>query len=340
MTDQRFTELLGKQLAGELSPEESTEFKTLLASNESYQQEYQSLNTYFSKKEAPGQNIDQVFDRITTRITPVEEIAVQALKNKTNYSIWLKVAAVIVLMACGFLAYKTFLTANQPAAELVWKLANTPAKSVKKLTLADGTTVTLNAVSELKYPENFSSNTREVYLTGEAFFDVKKDAKHPFIIHTDKIQVKVLGTAFDVKAYKNDTFTETTLIRGRVEVQLNENTNQKFILQPKDKFVLDNQKNEGSMQRLTYYAEEDPNNIIEIAWINNMLTFKNIDFASILNQLERRYDVKIICKDEKLKKQKFTGQFKREGVSDILNVLGSVVPFNYERKGQTIYIYP
>jgi len=340
MTDQRFTELLGKQLAGELSPEESTEFKTLLASNESYQQEYQSLNTYFSKKEAPGQNIDQVFDRITTRITPVEEIAVQALKNKTNYSIWLKVAAVIVLMACGFLAYKTFLTANQPAAELVWKLANTPAKSVKKLTLADGTTVTLNAVSELKYPENFSSNTREVYLTGEAFFDVKKDAKHPFIIHTDKIQVKVLGTAFDVKAYKNDTFTETTLIRGRVEVQLNENTNQKFILQPKDKFVLDNQKNEGSMQRLTYYTEEDPNNIIEIAWINNMLTFKNIDFASILNQLERRYDVKIICKDEKLKKQKFTGQFKREGVSDILNVLGSVVPFNYERKGQTIYIYP
>jgi ferric-dicitrate binding protein FerR (iron transport regulator) len=340
MTDQRFTELLGKQLAGELSPEESTEFKALLASNESYQQEYQSLSTYFSKKEAPGKNIDEVFDRITTRISPVEETTVPPLKNKTNYSIWLKVAAVIVLMACGFLVYKTFLTTNQPAAELVWKLASTPTKSVKKLTLADGTTVTLNAVSELKYPANFTGNTREVYLSGEAFFDVQKDAAHPFIIHTDKVQVKVLGTAFDVKAYKNDAFTETTLIRGRVEVQMNNNISQKFVLQPKDKFVLNNQKNEASMQRLTYYANEDPNNIIEIAWTNNMLTFKNVDFASLINQLERRYDIKIICKNEKLKKQKFTGQFKHESISRILDILSMVAHFNYERKDQTIYIYP
>jgi len=340
MTDQRFTELLGKQLAGELSPEESTEFKSLLAANAGYQQEYQSLNTYFSKKEAPGQNIDEVFDRITIRISPIEETAVPPLKTKANYSIWLKIAAVIVLTTCGFLIYKTFLTTSQPASELVWKLASTPTKSVKKFTLADGTTVTLNAVSELKYPANFSGNTREVYLSGEAFFDVQKDAAHPFIIHTDKIQVKVLGTAFDVKAYKNDAFTETTLIRGRVEIQLNNNSSQKFVLQPKDKFVLNNLKNEGSMQRLTYYADEDPNNIIEIAWINNMLTFKNIDFVSLLNQLERRYDVKIICKDENLKKQKFTGQFKYESISQVLSVLGMVVPFNYERKGQNIYIYP
>ncbi len=339
MTDQRFTELLGKQLAGELSPEESTEFKALLASSESYQQEYQSLSTYFSKKEAPGQNIDQVFDRITSRISPVEETTVLPLKTKANSSIWLKVAAVIVLMACGFLVYKTFLTTNQPAAELVWKLASTPTKSVKKLTLADGTTITLNAVSELKYPANFSGNTREVYLSGEAFFDVKKDAKHPFIIHTDKIQVKVLGTAFDVKAYKNDAFTETTLIRGRVEVQLNENTSQKFVLQPNDKFVLHNQKKEASMEQLHYFAGQDPSTIIETSWTNNRLTFKNSDFASITNQFERWYGIKIIFENEKLKDLKFTGQFTQESITEVLDALKMIEHFNYKIKDQTVYIY-
>ncbi|WP_052266178.1 FecR family protein [Pedobacter kyungheensis] len=339
MTDQRFTELLGKQLAGELSPEESTEFKSLLAANAGYQQEYQSLSTYFSKKEAPGQNIDEVFERITTRISPIEETEAQPLKTQANYSIWLKIAAVIVLATCGFLIYKTFLTTSQPANELVWKLASTPAKSVKKLTLADGTTVTLNAVSGLKYPANFTGNTREVYLSGEAFFDVKKDAAHPFIIHTDKIQVKVLGTAFDVKAYKNDAFTETTLIRGRVEIQLKNNTNQKFILQPKDKFVLDNQKNEGSMQRLTYYAGEDPNTIIETSWTNNRLTFKNSDFGSISKQFERWYGITIAFESEKLKDLKFTGQFTQENITEVLNALQMIEHFNYKIKDQTVYIY-
>lgn len=337
MTDQRFTELLGKQLAGEISPEESTEFKTLLASNESYQQEYQSLNTYFSKKEAPGQNIDEVFDRITTRITDKE--GAQALKVAPNYSIWLKIAAVIVLTACGFFVYKTFLTTTQPASELVWKLAGTPAKSVKKLTLADGTTVTLNAVSELKYPANFNGNTREVYLTGEAFFDVHKDAAHPFIIHTDKIQVKVLGTAFDVKAYQNDTFTETTLIRGRVEVQLNDNTGQKFVLQPNDKFVLHNLENEASMEQLHYFAGQDPNTIIETSWTNNRLTFKNSDFASISRQFERWYGSKIVFEDENLKSLKFTGQFTKESITEVLAALQMIEHFNYKIKDQTVYIY-
>ncbi|QIL42256.1 FecR family protein [Pedobacter sp. HDW13] len=339
MTDQRFTELLGKQLAGEISPEESTEFKTLLASNESYQQEYQSLSTYFSKKEAPGQNVDEVFNRITTKISTKEGPAVQPLKASMNYSIWLKVAAVIVLIACGFLAYKTFLTTTQPAAELVWKLANTPAKSVKKLTLADGTTVTLNAVSELKYPANFTGNTREVYLTGEAFFDVHKDATHPFIIHTDKIQVKVLGTAFDVKAYKNDAFTETTLIRGRVEVRLNDNSNQKFVLQPNDKFVLHNQKKEASMEQLHYFAGQDPATIIETSWTNNRLTFKNSDFASITNQFERWYGIKIMFENEKLKNLKFTGQFTQESITEVLDALKMIEHFNYKIKDQTVYIY-
>jgi len=340
MTDQRFTELLGKQLAGELSPEESTEFKSLLATHAGYQQEYQSLNAYFSQKEAPGKHIDEVFDRISARITPVEVNRIHPLKTKTNYSIWLKIAAVIVLIAGGLLAYKAFLTTIQPTNDLVWKLASTPTKSVKKLTLADGTSVTLNAVSELKYPANFTGHTREVYLSGEAFFDVHKDAAHPFIIHTNKIQVKVLGTAFDVKAYQNDAFTETTLIRGRVEVQLNNNTGQKYVLQPKDKFVLNNQKNEASMKRLTYYAGEDPNTIIETSWTSNKLAFKNSDFSTISNQFERRYGIKIVLESEKLKDLKFTGQFIHENITEVLDALKMIEHFNYKIKGQTIYIYP
>ena len=107
MTDQRFTELLGKQLAGELSPEESVDFKEMLSSNESYRQEYQNLSTYFSQKEVPDQNIDIVFNKITSKISTA---ATPNLKPQRNLGMWLKIAAVFVVAICGFLMYKALLS--------------------------------------------------------------------------------------------------------------------------------------------------------------------------------------------------------------------------------------
>ena len=337
MTDQRFTELLGKQLAGEISSEESNELELLLASNQSYQQEYKSLNTYFQKDETPDERIDLVFNRIKSKIIVpqgAENISnVRSIKPKQNFKVWFQIAAVFVVAISGFFIYKNFISADRLQS------INTLAAEKKNITLADGTLVTLNSVTQLKYPASFKGDKREVYLSGEAFFDVKKDAKHPFIIHTDKIQVKVLGTAFNVKAYKNDNFTETTLIRGRVEISINDNKDTPFILMPNEKFVFTNKDNKASLSKLTYFSANDLNSIIETSWLNHELIFKNNDFVSISKLFERWYGVKVVFKDEALKSFKFTGKFKEESITDALKALKMIEHFNYNVQGKIVYLY-
>lgn len=337
MTDQRFTELLGKQLAGEISLEESNELELFTATNDRYKQEYKSLTNYFQQEENPEEHIDLVFDRIKSKITLPEinnkEAIIQPIRSKQNFKIWLRIAAVLVLSVSGFFIYKNYFSSDQLQS------MNTAATEKKNITLADGTLVTLNSVSQLKYPASFKGGVREVYLSGEAFFDVKKDAKRPFIIHTDKIQVKVLGTAFDVKAYKNDDFTETTLIRGKVEIRLNNNDNAPFILNPNEKFVLTKADNKSSLTKLTYFSANDANSIIETSWIKHELMFKNNDFISISKLFERWYGVKIIFKDEALKSFKFTGKFKEESISDALQALKMIEHFSYTVQDKIVYLY-
>ncbi|MCZ4245452.1 FecR family protein [Pedobacter punctiformis] len=339
MTDQRFTELLGKQLTGEISPEESNELELLLSSDESYRQEYKSLNAYFDEKEGPDEHIDEVFNRIKSRIAIPEqvdeEVIIKPTQSKHHFKIWFQIAAVLILFVSGVVLYKSYFNNDR----INWQSINVPASEKKNLTLADGTTVTLNSASQLKYPANFKGDTREVYLAGEAYFDVKKDAERPFIIHTDKIQVKVLGTAFDVKAYPNDDFTETTLIRGRVEIRLKDNTATPFILNPGEKFVLTNHDHKASLSKLTYFFAGDVNSIIETSWTKHELMFKNNDFASISRLFERWYDVKIVFKNEALKSFKFTGKFKGESIIDALKALKMIEHFNFNVQGKIVYLY-
>ena len=108
------------------------------------------------------------------------------------------------------------------------------------LTLPDGTMVWLNAGSRLSYGKNYNTATREVNLTGEAFFDVAHNTQKPFLIHTARIDVQVLGTSFNVKSYPTDRTTEATLIRGSIEVSIKDRPSEKIILRPDEKLVVAN----------------------------------------------------------------------------------------------------
>src|ERR1019366_6846207 len=107
-----------------------------------------------------------------------------------------------------------------------------PSRVKSKIVLSDGSVVTLNSETTLRYPAEFNGQTREVYLDGEAFFDVAKDHKHPFIVHAGKMNVRVLGTAFNIKSYANDATSETTLIRGAIEVTMSDRPSDRIILKP------------------------------------------------------------------------------------------------------------
>lgn len=332
MTDQRFTELLGKQLAGEISADESVELKSILADNPVLKNEHDVLQSYF-ETETVEENIDPVFERIKAQIK-VPDQPVLTVKKHKSYGIWLKIAAVLAIALAAVLVYnRETIFSTQPALLNV----QTRAAEVKTIALADGSTVKINSGSSLKYPAKFNADTREVYLSGEAFFEVHKDAAHPFIVHTSQVAVKVLGTEFDVKAYANDAFTETTLIRGKVSVSLKNNADQTFILKPNDKFTLSNGK--GNISQLTLFSGSGADKIIETAWLNHELIFKNNRFDEVAKLFERWYGVKVNFKENDLKTVEFTAHFGKESLSEALNVLKLIENFNYSVKGKNVYIY-
>jgi transmembrane sensor len=336
MTDQRFTELLGKQLAGEISPGESVELKTILADNEALRTEYKQLQNYFESETAEDENIDLVFDRIKAQIQIPDSPALKVAKNK-GYSVWLKIAAIMAIILAGVLMYNREAIFFNKASQLALKQVQTKATEIKTVILADGSTVKMNSGSSLKYPEHFSGDTRNVYLSGEAFFEVKKDAEHPFIVHTEQLAVTVLGTAFDVKAYQNDAFTETTLIRGKVSISLKNNSTQTFILKPNDKFTLADGK--ANLRQLSYFSGTGADRVMETAWTNHELIYKNNSFDEIARLFERWYGVKIAFKEADLKTVKFTGHVDKETIAEALNVLKLIENFNYSIKDKNVYIY-
>lgn len=353
MTDQKFTELLSEKLSGEISADDDQGFMEMLAANEDYRREYESLSAYFQRKEQPYENIDIVFQQIKERINVVgsnpKPIFTPA-PVKRSFQQWYRIAAIFIFGLCTFFAYQFFKAkdaANLPAT-MAWKKSYTPGRQTSTVLLADGSKVTLNAASEIKYPASFNGQTREVYLTGEAFFDVAKDHQHPFIVHTKNISIKVLGTAFDVKSYPDESATETTLLRGKVEITLNKRPEKHILLSPAEKFTLKHAAESGagslnediySITPMTYY-KDDKDAILETSWMNNKLLFKNETFSLLSLRLSRWYGVDFVFKSDKLKDYKFTGEFEKENLAEALKALQFIAPFEYKIEGKTIYLYP
>ncbi len=220
--------------------------------------------------------------------------------------------------------------------------------------MPDGTKVWLNAGSELIYDKNYGNKLREVSLTGEAYFDVVKNPERPFLIHTRKMDIKVLGTAFNVKCYPGEKTTETSLVRGSIEVTLKDRQ-EKIMLKPNEKLVINNNdyipakenrkqaqelsKTAGvlvekpiiSLSHLTFYPADST--VIETAWVQNRLVFSGENFEEVALKMERWYNVKIKFNDEKLKEETLTGNFEKETVEEALRALQLASPvFFYNEK--------
>ncbi len=222
-----------------------------------------------------------------------------------------------------------------------------------KILLPDGSNVWLNSGSKLNYGKNFETGKREVYLSGEAFFDVVKNPLRPFIIHTAAIDVKVLGTRFNVKAYADDKTTETSLIRGSVEVYLKNNPSKKYVLKPDEKLVLLNEvlkekikPNKIStiavqpvvqIKALTYLKNSETD--IETSWTKNILSFEDEEFAEVAKKMERWYDASFEFRNKQLEQQYLSGSFEKESLEQAMKALKFSTGFNFKIEGKKILIY-
>ncbi len=245
-------------------------------------------------------------------------------KEKRTVSLsWYKIAASVALvLGVSISAYFLFDGFNQVKDQVYLERTST---SPQKLTfqLPDGTIVKLNSNASLKYPEEFGENTREVFLTGEAYFEVAKDSIRPFLVNSGELVTKVLGTKFNVKE-ANDQI-EVTVASGKVSVK-RENTQQ--LLLPNEKVIFDlSTKN---LQKHSTNLE------VELAWLENTLIFKDTRMEDASKVLEQWYGVTISFTNQDIKNCLITGKYKNPPLSKILNAISFSTGIEYTRTGNTI----
>ncbi|TWJ01685.1 FecR family protein [Mucilaginibacter frigoritolerans] len=330
MEEELFTELLSKMLSGDITPDEVIEFNRLVADNTSFRKDYDAIKSYWAQDDEPYENIVAIFEDIKKRAgieakIPEKDNIREISKARYTFP-WLRTiaaAAAIMIVAVGLYLFKTKSVEETSLVQL-----QTKQGALAQVKLPDGTMVTLNSLSVLKYPNHFNGQTREVYLSGEGYFDVASDHSHPFIVHTEKAAIKVLGTAFNLKSYANDAQFEATLFRGSIQATLNNEPTVTVLLKPDDKLIVNDSGHQ--LTKETY---------AETAWMKHKLIFKNEPFNLLANSLVRKYGQNIIFKDKTLKSIRLSGEFENENIQQVLLSLQVVTKFNYKVAGNTIYIF-
>lgn len=226
----------------------------------------------------------------------------------------------------GELVYNT---ANKRTNTIQYNTMTTPNGGKYKINLPDGTQVWLNAASSISYPTVFSGDARKVRVTGEVYFDVAKKENTPFIVDVDgQLEVNVLGTAFNVNAYRNEENVLATLINGKVKVVKG---NESVVLVPGDQSGIRNGK-------LQVVNSVDIEKIV--AWKENKFVFEGDKLSSILRQLERWYDVEVVY-EGKFSDELFSGVISRnKNVSEVFKMLQQAGNLKYRIAGRKIFVQP
>ncbi|MFA9371474.1 MAG: FecR family protein [Labilibaculum antarcticum] len=210
----------------------------------------------------------------------------------------------------------------------------TPLKGEYSTTLSDGTKIWMNSLSSLRYPIQFAKNERKVYLSGEAYFEVAKNELKPFYVVLETgMEIRVLGTKFNIMSYGDEDLVETTLLEGKVQV-ITKNANgceQKNILIPNQQlsFNKESKKSEVKSVDASIYA----------AWKNGLFTFENEKLGVFMRKLERWYGCDIVYENEELRNISFTGEIKKyENFSSVLKILKLTEDIDFAVKGNVVYI--
>jgi ferric-dicitrate binding protein FerR (iron transport regulator) len=340
---------MARRLAGEITPAEQIELEQLVQSSPDIHFPLQTLTdlwkeqTYklpHSDPETEEAYLNHI-ERLKTTIPGREK---NGRKNLLPYMVIL--ISILVLIFFG-MPKKTIQPTLPPISEI-----STKSGSKTKLVLPDGSRVWLNAKTKLTYDERFGKELREVKLTGEAFFEVVRDSLKPFLIHTNNMDLKVLGTSFNVKSYPGEHTSEASLISGSLEISLTARNKQKIILRPSEKLVISNDSVQTShktisgktidqsiisIKNLTHFEEVD-SIIIETSWVKNQLVFQDESFKDIALKMEKWYGVVINFQQAELEQLRFTGIFEKETIEQALYALSISEPFkcNVSPNGITI----
>jgi len=282
-----------------------------------------SFNPEIEEKAASVQ--DLIYIKTREKINRVQ------LKRKIRLWQCVAAASITLLLIVSGLSFLQTESAIPP----MYVDLKSPVGSTTRLTLSDGTLVELNAGSTLSYPLSFKGDYRTVSLTGEAYFEVTKDTKHPFIVEANQMKVQVLGTHFNLKSYEEDNRLVTTLIEGSVSVEVDKPGNspvKPIILKPNQQIVFDKSTNEISVFEV--------NAGLYASWKDGECFFESEKLKDIIKILERQFGIPISIADASLEEQIYSGFFtKKEGLFHILNSFKRNRPLDYRQTDAGVEIY-
>lgn len=362
--------LLNKFLDGKSTSEEKYLLYELVKSseNENILKEslYKKLNEFDENQFMGTNSVDfsQIYGNILEEIRKKDsnenrkpgKIQKPGFKRIIFYGLSLAAVSVIAFFL-GSLSHKSSDAGVQKQVAVVtYNEITAPYGSKSELILPDSSHVILNAGSTIRYRSDFNLNNRDINLVGEAYFKVAKNAGLPLIVTAGNLNVKAIGTEFNIKAYHDESFIETTLIEGKVEIsQLDAMETSQFVdLNPNQKAIYikeaDSYKLE-KVQDLTSPVKEPVKTIYDnilispkvdvsqvVAWTKGKLIIKGESLDNLCIELQRKYDVSFVLTDEEIKKYRFTGVLLDETLEQVMNVIKLTAPIVYQVKGKTVIL--
>ncbi|WP_169513423.1 FecR family protein [Flexithrix dorotheae] len=340
-------EIISKDINGESSAEEKTKLKEWIAESEDNQTFYFSF-LHFLKKNNEASDVDknQIWDQVCSEIEKSEP---NEKKNGNNRRLYNKVwiiknwqsiaASVTIFFLLGISVYfflndQTFSLKEGPAIaeNSIMVEKSIPAGKKLNFSLPDGSTIKLNGQSALRFKENFQEgNLREVYLEGEAFFNVAKNPQKPFVIHTSYSEVKVLGTSFNVNAFPENKEEKVSVSTGKVLVKKksNEIFSDSLTLVRGEMAVLKADQKE---------VEKEFFNPELSSWKDGVLVFDDASFHEIVKSLERWYGVEFIIHKEVGEKGGYNARFENQNLLNVLESIKYSLKFEYEIKENKVMV--
>jgi transmembrane sensor len=379
MQEERFWLLASLRLSGEASPEELTEISGYLAQHpemalrlEIFANVWhqQHLGNAAKREDAFNKHLQRLSTHLSAPVLQYEYGSDEIILPRRRRSWWIAATAAAASIAIAFLfLYRYAGNPGKTGSAQSYNTVSTRPGSKSKIQLPDGTQVWLNADSRLTYKLTDPAKPREVQLTGEAYFDVAKDKDHPFLIHTAAIDIKVLGTSFNVRAYANEKNTVTALVQGSVEITPHHNPDKKIILKPSEKLAVRNDTDPDSVAAAdpaaaglttsgqapatrnprpdeplmtlgrVHFQQKD-SSVVESLWTKNQLAFDRAPLDEIALQIEHWYAVRVIISGERLKKMQLSATFGDESLQQVLEALSVSGNFTYKIHQKVVAITP
>jgi transmembrane sensor len=324
MNKDRIIELMARKLSGEATPDELQELNERLSEDMEVGEKNRVLEQFWSRHDdGMHPSIEENLKKVLTTLDLNETTNPPVVRLRHRYRrLWAAAAALVLLAAVAIVARHK--DSHDPLASLMEKHNAKGTKSI--IQLPDGSKIWLNADSKIRYPESFKGANREIYLNGEAFFDVVKSPDHPFVIHLANGTVKVLGTSFNVRAYDNEPVVETSVATGRIAfIPKYRSTNKK-----RDTIVV------AADHKASYtFTKEElhtsaTSSIEDKAWTEGKLIFRGMTMEQIAIELERNFGKKVVFTDSTPMAYVFTGSFENNTLDEIMYYLSRTKNFSYK----------